>query len=174
MKKIITTAALALASFGAFASGTSTSTNTMNVFVPQVLSVVAVPTAQNVYLAASSLNGSSVTPLTDMVYTIKSNATYNMHIDYSCTLTPTNTSTTGEIASSTAAFMNAIQFRVGGAGSWTSGTVLASVTPFDVNNNAHTDFDGTNFTLNAQVANLGMDAIPGKYSNVLTVTVTQP
>jgi hypothetical protein len=174
MKKIIMTAALALASFGAFAAGTSTSNNTMNVFVPQVLSVVAVPTAQSLYLPASSLNSATTTALTDMVYTVKSNATYNMSVDYVLTITPTNNPSTAELTASATAFKNAIQFRLNGAGSWYSGTQLDAVAPFNVNNQPHTDFDGNDVTLNAQVANLGMNAVPGKYSNVITVTVTQP
>ena len=174
MKKIITTAALALASFGAFASGTNTSTNTMNVFVPQVLSVVAVPTAQSVTLAASSLDGASITPLTDMVYTVKSNATYNMSVDYTCTLTPTNAPSAAEQTASVNAFKNAIQFSIDNGANWFNGTQLDAVTPFNQNNTAHTSFAGTVVTLKGQVKNLGMNAVPGKYSNVITVTVTQP
>jgi len=174
MKKIITTAAFALASFGAFAAGTSTSNNTMNVFVPQVLSVVAVPTAQNVYLAASSLDGATNTDLTDMVYTVKSNATYSMYLDYTCQLTATNSPSAAEQTASVNAFKSAIRFSIDNGASWFTGTQMDAALPFNQGGIPATSFDGTVVTLKGQVHNLGMNAVPGKYSNVITITVTQP
>lgn len=183
MKKIFMTAALAIAAFAGVNAATATATNTMRVIVPQVLSVTAVPSAQNLYLSSADLNGGTKEFASPTVWTIKSNATYNVFASCAVTLTPLNSPLQAEQDLSVAAFKNAMQVNLlsdpasgaPSAGFYSLAQIeAANMNPLTQNNMPHTDADGHTFTVNAKVVGAGMNMVPGTYVTTITVTATQP
>lgn len=173
MKKLVLSLFAAFACVSAVnAEGTAQSVNTMQVVVPQVLSVTAVPSYQAVYLTADDLNGSK--PLENMVYNIKSNATYNVKTEYASTIAFTNAPGAAEQTASHTAFRNAVKFARSTDNLWYDLGQLEVLSPFNENNNVHTVFAGKEYTYMAKVDNLGFNAAPGVYTITLTVTATQP
>lgn len=173
MKKIIMAAsALLLMAGAAKAEGNATSTNTMQLVVPQILSVTAVPNYQAVYLTETDLNGSK--SLQDMVYVIKSNATFNVKTNYASSATYLNNPSPTEKAASLAAFKSAMKFARSTDNLWYDLNLLETLSPFHEDGNTHTSSTGMTYTYHAKLDNLGFNAAPGTYTVTMTVTVTQP
>jgi hypothetical protein len=184
MKKIIMTAALAIAAIGSVSAASNTSVNTMQIGVPQILSVVAVPSYQYMALSDGDLVGTR--ELGSMQYTIRSNARYYVTTEYASTASFTNSPSPAEQVSSLANFDNHMQFarsvdqNGNPDGTFYTLALLKTLDPFTEPTGAPavtypaTSHAGTGYAYNAKVVNLGMTSAPGTYTATLTVTVTQP
>lgn len=177
MKKLILTAAVAIAAIANVnAEGNATSTNTMQIVVPQILSITAVPNYQAVYLTESDMSGTGEKTLTPVQYNIKSNAAWHVSATFATSATYLNNPSTGQQTSSMQKFMDNMSFSYDGS-TWANLTSIGTSSftlPGGTSNFDHTAPTGQPFTLNAKLASMGFDALPGTYTTTLTVTVTQP
>lgn len=169
------TAALAIAAFaGANAANPASATNTMRVIVPQVLSVTANPASQNHYMTAAGMFQEET--MDDVLFTIKSNATYNAVTTYSHQITYLNDPVQADRVASEEAFRNNLKYkRTTDNLEYSLGFLEDHANhPFNELNQPFTPFDGTTYSYKSRLVGMGFEAAPGTYVAVLTVTVTQP
>jgi hypothetical protein len=185
MKKIVMTAALAIASFGAFAVGTSTTANApanVVVTVEPILSVSATPGA--IGFGINSSNATSASGAQEIAYTVKSNAPYNMSGSMALSIAYTGASSGAGVATSTqreasvTAFKNALMI----------GSNASTMTPLSVimpsgmaaapvtytTDNVATPVAGTPFIMRAQLNAVNHSVLPGTYTLTVTAIATQP
>jgi hypothetical protein len=165
MKKIIMTAALAIAAFGV-AQAQSSDQSQYSFTVPQVLSIATAPANANFAynMTEGELLGGKNLP--SVTWTVKSNVNWKAVASWEVT-GPTGSSLS---AASLTNFRNALVFSVGGtpftlpSSGPASATVVSSAGP--------TSAAGQSVTIDAHLNAMNYDVMPGTYVATTTVTLS--